>query len=1033
MPALALTDRHGVYGAVRFYNACREHGIRPIFGAELFVDEAPLVLLARSSEGYAALNQLLSTAHCNDSDIPSLPLEQLAAHTHDLFCLTGGREGRLWKLTANKKTQQARRWLEQLHDCFGSSLFIELTHHFYPGDHNVVKRLYTLANDENYDVVATGDVRHATPEEYQRYDLLSCIRLGQTVFDDHPKRPLNDQAYLTSTRALERRIPYREAFENAAAIAQKCRVDLLPGEITPPAAEIPDGTSAGEYLHRQCRRALDEKYSPDQRPKASRQLQKELNTITDLDLEDYFLVVREVVEEAQKRGLRCAGRGSAANSLVTYLLEITNVDPLEHDLLFERFLHRGRKGTPDIDIDFDSERREEIITWMEERFGHEQTAMTATLVTYRLRSALRDTAKALGWPLETIDKLTSTVPRRNAGAVRQYRSNLEQVIGDSPLFDKLLTMVAGLHDCPRHLGLHNGGMVLSRTPLRESTPVQQSANGVTMVQFDKEDIEALGLVKLDVLGLRMFSSLSEATELIHRYQNSELDIDALPLDDIPTYNMMRASETIGVFQIESQGQLHLLAKHQPENFHDLITDIALFRPGPVQGNMVDPFINRRRGDEPITYDHPELEPILDDTYGIILFQEQILEIAHQFAGLSLREADDFRAAMSSTRDPELMEAMRDQFIGGATRRGIAREIAEKVFNQIAHFVGYGFCRSHAAAFAKTVYQSAYLKCHYPAAFMAALMQHRPGMYSQMTLEEEAKRLDVPILLPEIHRSGMRFDLEQTDQGWGIRKPLTIVTNVSETIARDIIWERMSEPFASVEDLYRRVAVPRNALEALARSGALDNLSDSSRSALWGIGVLANRLGPAGPSRAPKLFDMPAVDSQDIPDLSELSTEERLSWDLETHRAARTHPMALVRRQLTDLEIRPIETCYRISGKTLNTSHPPAPTITTAGLFILRHRPTTVTGVIFPTLEDEIGFIQCVVYPKFRGPLRHVLTRPSIIARGRLQVTGNWRGLVLTDAWVLNKVFGGYVGHPSASGGRDRWVRSSTSRTKGTGS
>src|SRR5690606_31284383 len=411
---------------------------------------------------------------------------------------------------------------------FGDRLSIEVAHHLLPGDKRRLQRLKALSDRTGVPLAATGDVRYAMPDHYKRYDLMTCIRHGITVFEPHPDRPRNAEAYLKDEAAMRKLIPWPEAFDRTEEIADACEVDLLPGYITPPRARVETGESCREHIIRLCREGIEDRYgdkTEKEKARAAAQLEKEMEVILDLNLEEFFLVVHEIVAEARRRGIRCAGRGSAANSIVAYLLRITEVDPLKHRLLFERFLHGGRKGTPDIDVDFDSERREEVIAWMEERFGIEQAAMTATLVTYRLRSAVRDVAKALGWPMEDVDRMSKAVPPSRAHHAWDHRVTLEQVIPSSPLMDVLLGMVESLADCPRHLGLHSGGMVLSRKPLYHFSPVQVSANGVKMVQFDKYDVEALGLVKLDVLGLRMLASVSEAVELIQRHENPEFRLE----------------------------------------------------------------------------------------------------------------------------------------------------------------------------------------------------------------------------------------------------------------------------------------------------------------------------------------------------------------------------------------------------------------------------------------------------------------------------------------------------------------------------
>lgn len=1096
--AVALTDVNGIYGIVRFQKACGMLGIKPIFGAEVTIEGAPLVLIASDEEGLSNLNLLLTAAHQRDRGDPQATLIEVMDHAAGLYCLTGTYGSRLWELVDVRRREAAFLWLQQLHCIFGEKLSIEIATHLRPGDRKRMRVLKGLSRETYIPLVATGDVRHATPEDYRRYDLMTCIRLGISVFDAHSERPRNAEAHMRSQEALQKLIPYPQAFARSAEIAKACTLDLIPGHITPPAAAVPPPHTPREYLHARCWQAFERRYPAAQKPdgikdghradfppdpgsgpyqlpedpqrrgpnpaalkkKAAAQLQKELGVIEKLDLDEFFLVVHEIVEKARELGIRCAGRGSAANSIVAYLLGITGVDPVAHGLLFERFLHSGRKGTPDIDVDFDSERRDEIIAWIEERFGMEQTAMTATIITYRVRSAIRDTAKALGWPMETVNRFSKAVPPYGGRTLADYRIRLERICGQSPLLDKLLEMTQELQGAPRHLGLHSGGMVLSRKPLHHFSPIQVSANGVNVLQFDKDDVESLGLVKFDVLGLRMLATLSEAAELVHRHgvgkggstraDQAPLDIDELSLDDIPTYNMMRASKTLGVFQIESQGQLHLLAQHQPEDFTDLINEIALFRPGPLQSGMVHPFVRRRRGQEKVEYDHPLLEPLLKSTYGVIVYQEQVLEVAHHFANMSLEEADEFRRLMSHFRDPGEMEGMREKFVSGAMRNGVSFEIATKVFENVANFVGYGFCRSHAAAFAKTVYQSAYLKCHYSAAFMAAFMQHRPGMYNLMTLEEEARRFGVPILLPDINRSGFRYDIELVREGGGaqkngfvredgrtygrtvcepeekfaIRKPFASIQGVSQENARAIVWERRNGPYTSVRDFYERNALSIDIFRNIARSGALDELAWDSRKALWEIGLLHRSGGEPGRRPEAALFELPPFTEEDIPDLPSLTLDERLSWDYQTHHAARVHPMTLARRTLSELEIRPISMCYGLGRILKNTAKNTrdGPTVTVAGIAMLRQRPRTANGVMFLTLEDETGFIQCVIYSTVLEALDHVFSQSSLIMRGKLQVMGNWRGLVVQYAWPINGILGGYEGHASMAGGRDKMIK-----------
>lgn len=1016
--ALAITDLHGTYGAVELERACLLHNLRPIIGAEVCIDGAHLVLVATKQEGYASLCRLLTAMHGANRLNPHADLMALTTLDPSVAILTAGREGRATILAEERRNADLHLWLDTLRSHATGQLFVELNDYDRPGWRATIERLHDAATQLSIPTIVGCDVRHAIADDYAVYDAMTCIRLGINVFDHHDERPVNDTRCLRRLEELQRRIPYQDAFHNVATLAAQCSVTVLRAEVEPPKARLAPNDTPTERLRSLCQDAFPVKYgATDIKETAQQQLKHELDVISDLGLADFFLVVHEVILEARRRRIRTSGRGSAANSIVAYLLGITGVCPIQHNLLFERFLHKGRKGTPDIDVDFDSDRRAEMIAWMEQRFGHDHTAMTATLITYRLRMAVRDAAKALGWPHDISIRLSKSVPGYSNHPVRKYAQAMAEVVGQAPLLETLLTLVEHIEGAPRHLGQHSGGMILSQRPLWERTPVQMSANGVTVVQFDKDDVEAMGLVKFDVLGLRMLACISETLENIELSTGEHIDLDAVPLDDENVYAMMRQGRTLGVFQIESQGQMHLLAQHQPECFADLITEVALFRPGPLQGGMVHPYVRRRRGLEEVVHLHPHLEELLGDTLGIILFQEQVLEIAHRFAGMPLDEADDFRVLVSKNRDREAMEAMRERFINGAMARGVAHADANMVYEKVSHFVGYGFCRSHAAAFARIVYHSAWLKHYHPAAYLAAFMQHRPGFYNLMTLEEEARRCGVPMLLPSISTSGLRYRVEQTNEGrLAIRKPLTSVSHCSTDVAQSIVWARAERPFVSVEDLYVRSGAPYDALQGLALSGALDEVSKNSRTALWELGVVARR-HHRGNGAQQTLFDMPLIDAEDIPQLPPMKAQERLAYDYTSHGAARVHPMTLYRRSLNDLEIRTIETAFRLTVD----EHAPGsalPEITVAGIVILRQAPPTAHGVLFVTIEDETGFVQCVAPPHIRDRFGSELRQAALVVRARVHAKAHWRGLLLRDVRVLNNVIGGYAGHLAMSGGRD---------------
>jgi len=1006
LKALALTDVQGVMGAVRFAQACDIAGLKPIYGAEVSVEGGRLVLLCENRDGYGELCHLLTLS----SQRP-LVLDDLE-EVRNLFCLTGGRRG---LLAANLKNNTARPLLERLKALFGQRLSVELWHHLHEEDSVCLRFLIALAKACAVEMVVGGDVRYARPEDYARYDLLTCIRLGCTVFEHNPARPANAEAYLRSPAALCRLLPYPKAFDRTAEIADACNVDLLPGHLIPPAPHLQDDETAHVLLRSLCEEGLMRRYRGAERARA--QMEHELAIICDLKLDDYFLVIHEIMAESRRRGIRCAGRGSAANSIVAHLLGITAVCPLEQNLLFERFLHRGRSGTPDIDVDFDSERREEVIAWIEQRFGSEHTAMTATVIHYGLRLAVRDVAKALGWPASELSRLSKSVPRRRSTAgIEEFRDDLVAAAGSSPILEALLQSVAALDKAPRHLGLHNGGMILSRTPLWQFSPVQTSANGVRMVQFDKDDVEALGLVKFDVLGLRMLATIDRAARLVAAHESNEAIgdshwLDELPMDDPETYAAIRTGDNLGLFQIESMGQMHLVASHQPECFQDLVTQVAIFRPGPLQSGMVHPFIRRRRGEEPVTYDHPILEPILKDTHGVVLFQEQILEIAHQFAGMSLEEADVFRCLMSKYRDPQEMARMQGRFVEGAVGMGVPRPVAEKVFGQVSGYVGYGFCRSHAAAFARTVYHSAYLKTHHPVAYFAGLLEHHPGMFDLLTLEEEARRRGVQLLRSCVQRSGARYELErQADGRLCIRRPLRVISQLSAEQAADVIWARLSAgPFLSVEDLYCRVKLDHDQFRAMAVAGALDVLVEDRRDALWAVGVLEQRHGKPGKLASARLFGE-RVD-EFLPNLPPLMSAEKLSWDLQSTGSSNIHPVAAARGTLNALCVSSIAGLQAESEGMVRV----------AGRVTMRQRPPTAKGVVFITLEDETGVVQAIVYPGRIPRLREALRASALVVAGEMQAQDRWRALIVDDAWPLPDVLGGYAGHLQMGGGRDTFT------------
>ncbi|MEE3235112.1 MAG: DNA polymerase III subunit alpha [Candidatus Latescibacterota bacterium] len=1013
---LAITDVNGMYGCVGFQRACAKYGIKPIIGVDLRPElfrgagslcstQDSIILLAKDTRGYKNLCSLLTVYHVTKPK--NFVQSEHVNFSDGVICITGSSESRLWRYVKNRENKKAVAWLKRLKAIYGDYLFVELVYHENVEEKIILKRLISIAEKCSVKTVATNSSRYARIDDFKRFDLQTCIRLGITLDSFHPGRSKNTQAYLKYK--LNSSVLPKNSIFATKEIADVCDCNILKETVVAPAAKLPKGVTGNQFLARLCYSELLNKYEVSL-VTALRQLNKELCVIYDLNIADFFLVVREVVKQARCWGIRCSGRGSAANSIVAYLLGITQVDPIEHGLLFERFLHRGRKGTPDIDIDFDSERREEIIGWIESRFGIEHTAMTGTMVTFRLRLALREVLKVYGFTNKKISKITKLVPHTEPNSIREFTDVLGKKICRGRL-ELILNAVESLQDCPRHLGLHSGGMVLSNLPLSHFTPIQVSKNGVKVIQFDKDDLDHLGLIKLDVLGLRMLASISEAEEMVNKHYGKNISLDCISHDDEKVYQYLRSGKSLGTFQIESQGQMHLLAVHEPNCFNDLISQIALFRPGPLQGGMVHPYIRRRKGLESVSYDHPDLEPILKDTYGIILFQEQILEIANQFSGMSLAAADDFRSEMSKRRSQEKLLDMRNNFISGAVYKGVDRSTATIVFDKVANFVGYGFCRSHAAAFAKIVYQSVWLKLYFPAAYMAAVMQHHPGMYPLQTLEEEAKRLNVRMLSPDINRSHVRYTLEVFDhKGPCIRKPLTSVIGISINIAKRIVWARMVSNFSSIEDIFRRTVISRDALVALGKGAALDSIAESRRRAIWEIGLMFNRKNLF---EQPNLFSTPVYLIEEVPDFPELSLQERIAWDLETQRTSMIHPLSFFRRYLNEFSVKTIELCRSITSTSEQKIF-----VRIAGLAILKQKPPTANGVMFITLEDETGYIQTVIFSKIQKRYEEIIRSSALLVEGILQNKNGWLGLTALRLYKLDGISGGYVGHANSQGGRE---------------
>ncbi|MBW1999484.1 MAG: DNA polymerase III subunit alpha, partial [Deltaproteobacteria bacterium] len=749
---IALTDKNGMYGAIRFYKAAQKENIKPILGSEVTLwDGTTLILLALSFTGYQNLCRLLSHAHLKSPrGKPACSLSTLTQFAQDLFCLTGGRDGSLYKLVSMRSLDLALHWLNILKEIFGPEhLFVEIQNHGLQGDSAIMEQMTMLAKQVGLLTVATNEVAFLNREDFEVHQRL--IGIQQTVHHRDVQPVPNDQFYLKSEDDMRAAVPCPEALENTARVAQACHLELPINRIHPPSYPLPKGESADKLLTRLCFSALAARYKPVPY-KAVARLDQELEIIRRKGLSEYFLLVKDVWDFARSRGIRSTVRGSAAGALVTYLL-LGGVDPLQHDLLFERFINEGRSDMPDVDLDFDSLRRDEVIEYVMKKYEG-QAAMVATIPTFRARGAIRKLGRAFGYSYDRIDRLTSFLPYYLKSSQIEAASDTLPELKDTPLKEEseLLRVAAKISGLPYQVSVHLGGVVIAPDELVSWVPVEMSNKGFPVAQYDKDDIEALGLVKLDLLGLRMHTAIQRTLELLED-KGIFLDLDSIPLDDEKTYRLLRTTETVGIFQVESPGQRQLLGRLQPRRFSDIIAEISLFRPGPMKGDMVTPYVQRRNNKEPISYPHPDLEPILQETYGVIIFQEQVLKIAHYVAGFSYAEADRLRRAMTKDRSEEQMESLKASFIRGAIKQGYSLDTAEEIFGMVASFAGYGFCKAHAASFAHITYQSAFLKAHYPLEFYLGLLNAgHVGSYPKSVILNEARRRGFEVLGPHVNYS-----------------------------------------------------------------------------------------------------------------------------------------------------------------------------------------------------------------------------------------------------------------------------------------
>ena len=956
--ALAVSDRDGLYGAPRFYRRASGRNLHAIVGADITLENQRLLLLVKNAGGYQNLSQLITRSKANRPKGQALvtysDLEEFGA---GLLAISDGHGD-----------------VDRLSGIFtAGDLYLEIGRHHDAREERRNQVVMAMASARHIPLVATNDVRYAKPAGVDLYDALTCIREKRTLETAGTLLAANAERYLKSAahmRMLFRDIP--EAVDNTLQIAARCGFTLEDLGYAFPIYPVPNGGTELEYLRHLVAEGARHRYR-DMTPEAAAQIERELQLIAKLELAGYFLIVWDIVDYANRRGILVQGRGSAANSAVCYALGITAVDPVGMKLLFERFLSEERGEWPDIDIDLPSgERREEIIQYVYKKYGERGCAMTANCITYRARLAVREMGKVLGLSQLEMDRLSKRIgPFEFRSADDDMR---QQLLGcgmslDDERVRQLLRLSGEMLGLPRHLGQHSGGMVICAGPLDKVVPLEPaSMPGRVVVQWDKDDCNDLGIIKIDLLGLGMMAVLADAVPLIRKHENIEIDLADLPQNDPATYEMIQKADTVGVFQIESRAQMATLPRMMPKCFYDLVVEVAIIRPGPIVGKMVHPYLKRRAGREAVTYAHPSLEPILERTLGIPLFQEQLMRIAMAAADFSGGQAEELRRAMGSKRSQERMRVLEIELRRGMTKKGISATAQDEIVLGIKSFALYGFPESHSASFALLVYASCYLKAHHPAAFYASLLNNWPmGFYHPATLITDAKRRGVRILPIDITRSDWLCSIESG----ALRIGLRYVAGLRQHTGEQLVAARAQAPFVSVADVARRGAVQPTEMTTLASVGALNHVGGTDahrrRGALWQTAALG-RSGNA-------LFARVA-DEATTP-LDDMSLGERISADYAgSGMTVGPHPVSLVRPSLAARGIVPAAHLATLADGVR---------VRCAGTVIVRQRPGTAKGFFFLTLEDETGFSNAIITPQRFAKERSLLTTaPALIVGGKLQ-------------------------------------------------
>jgi len=990
LPALALTDRDGVYGIVRAHVQARTLGLRMIYGAQVTVQSPGLsgpadadsraaptehvIVLAQTREGYGGLCRLLSLGRARCEKGSSLVLlDELATIGPDVLVLCPG---------ANL--------LPALREAFADRLYALIARHRSVNDLPNELRLLANAADLRVPTVAAVEVLYHHPTRRPLQDVLVCIREGKILASAGTSIRGNAEHDLKTPQAM------RELFADdlgalarTLEVADRCTFSLDALRYRYPAERIPDGILEMDWLREKTYEGARERYYGSFPTDVKAQVDRELALIHELDYGGYFLTMWEVVQFCRREGILCQGRGSAANSAVCYCLGITAIDPVRMDLLFERFLSRERAEPPDIDLDIEHQRRETVIQWVYQRYGRRYAAMVANFVRYRARSAIRDVGKALGIPQTALERVAKLLGMYDSG----FSGELLRTCGldpEVPIHAHLIRLCHEIIDFPRHLSIHPGGFLLGAEPVDTLVPIEPATmEERTVIQWDKYDVEDLGLFKVDLLGLGAMSMIRGCLDLLREHGEADLTMASIPAEDPVTYAMISRGDTVGVFQIESRAQMAMLPRLQPRTFYDLVIEVAIVRPGPIQGDMVHPYLRRRSGKEVVDFPHPALKRALSKTLGVPIFQEQVMKLAILVADYTPGEADQLRRDMAAWKSAGKIEQHRDRIVVRMIANGVEPEFAERVFSQIRGFGEYGFPESHAASFALIAYATAWLRCHHPAVFCCGLLNALPmGFYSAATIVEDAKRHAVEVRPIDIFQSAWDCTLERTGQP---RSPLAVrmgyrfVAGFGQQQREAIERELAQGPFAGAEDFVKRTRISRNLLQRLAEAGGFAETGIDRRDAIWALRGVAAKLDDA--------LDLPRdiAPSNEQPTFSRLSPGEAVLWDYRTSmHSTRGHPLENLRDELRRRKLPTAEEVSR-SKNGRRTDY--------VGMVICRQRPGTAGGVTFYTLEDETGFVNVVVWRQV-FEANWIIAKTAILlgVRGHVQAQDGVVHLIADSLW-----------------------------------